>query len=113
MIENNNNLIEKLRNNTEYFRKKKLDGGFDLRDPNAVHPVAPVMLNDAKLAAHFAQKMIEEENIYVIAFSYPVVPKNEARIRVQISAAHDRQHLKRAIESFIKVGKELGVIDRS
>lgn len=113
MIENNNNLIEKLRNNTEYFRKKMLDAGFDLRDPNAVHPVVPVMLNDAKLAAHFAKKMIEEENIYVIAFSYPVVPKNEARIRVQISAAHDRQHLKRAIESFIKVGKELGVIDRS
>ena len=113
MIENNNNLIEKLRNNTEFFRKNMLDAGFDLRDPNAVHPVVPVILNDAKLAAHFAKKMIEEENIYVIAFSYPVVPKNEARIRVQISAAHDQKHLQRAIESFIKVGKELGVIDCS
>lgn len=110
MISNSKDLIKKSADNTAYFRKKMLEAGFDLRDKNAVHPVAPVMLYDAVLAAKFAKKMVEEEGIYVIAFSFPVVPKNEARIRVQISAAHTREHLDRAIAAFLKVGKELKVV---
>ncbi|NBV05632.1 MAG: glycine C-acetyltransferase [Proteobacteria bacterium] len=110
MIFKSKTLIEKLADNTAYFRKKMLEAGFDLRDKNAVHPVVPVMLGDAILASKFAKMMIEEEGIYVIAFSFPVVPKNEARVRVQISAAHDKEHLDQAIQAFIKVGKKLGVI---
>ncbi len=87
-----------------------LEAGFDLRDAKAIHPVVPVMLYDAVLASKFAKKMIEEESIYVIAFSFPVVPKNEARIRVQISAAHTKEHLDKAIAAFVKVGRELRVI---
>jgi len=77
---------------------------------NAIHPVVPVMLKDAVLAAKFA-KMMVEEGIYVIAFSFPVVPKNEARIRVQISSSHDKNQLDQAIAAFIKVGKTLQVIN--
>lgn len=110
MIMKSKTLITKLTENTAYFRSKMVEAGFDVRDKNAVHPVVPVMLGDAILASNFAKKMVEEEGIYVIAFSFPVVPKNEARIRVQISAAHEREHLDRAIEAFIKVGKELNVI---
>ncbi len=109
-IENSRDLIEKLGDNTAYFRRAMLEAGFDLRDPKAVHPVVPVMLGDAKLAAHFAKLMIEEEGIYVIAFSYPVVPQGEARIRVQISAAHNQEHLDKAISAFKKVGEQLGVL---
>lgn len=110
MIKNSPDLIEKSAENTAYFRKEMLDAGFDLRDANATHPVVPVMLGDAVLAAKFAKKMIEEEGIYVIAFSFPVVPKGEARIRVQISSSHTQDHLDKAISAFKKVGKELGVI---
>ena len=110
MISKSKDLIKKSAENTAYFRKKMLEAGFDLRDKNAVHPVVPVMLYDAVLAAKFAKKMIEEEGVYVIAFSFPVVPKNEARIRVQISAAHTKEHLDKAIAAFMKVGKELEVI---
>jgi len=110
MITKSKILITKLTDNTAYFRSKMVEAGFDVRDKNAVHPVVPVMLGDAILASNFAKKMVEEEGIYVIAFSFPVVPKNEARIRVQISAAHEKEHLDQAIESFIKVGKEMGVI---
>lgn len=110
MTQESKDLIKKIAHNTAYFRAKMLEAGFDLRDKNAVHPVVPVMLGDALLASKFAQKMVEEEGIYVIAFSFPVVPKGEARIRVQISAAHSQEHLDRAIASFIKVGKELNVI---
>lgn len=110
MIEKSKDLIEKLAQNTEFFRKEMLAAGFDLRDPEAIHPVVPVMLGDAKLAAHFAKKMVEEEGVYVIAFSYPVVPKGEARIRVQISAAHNQEHLDKAVRAFKKIGKKLGVI---
>lgn len=110
MISKSKNLIKKLADNTAYFREKMVAAGFDVRDKNAVHPVVPVMLHDALLASKFAKAMIEEEGIYVIAFSFPVVPKNEARIRVQISAAHEKEHLDRAIAAFIKVGKKLGVI---
>ena len=110
MISKSKILIKKIADNTAYFRKKMVEAGFDIRDKNGVHPVVPVMLGDAVLAAKFAKMMIEEEGIYVIAFSFPVVPKNEARIRVQISAAHEKQHLERAVASFIKVGKKLAVI---
>lgn len=110
MISSSKDLIKKSADNTSYFRSKMLEAGFDLRDEKAIHPVVPVMLGDAVLAAKFAKKMIEEEGIYVIAFSFPVVPKGEARIRVQISSSHTKEHLDRAIASFIKVGKDLGVI---
>ncbi len=108
MLKQSKNLIKKLADNTAYFREKMVDAGFDIRA--GVHPVVPVMFGDAVLAAKVAKMMIEEEGIYVVAFSFPVVPKNEARIRVQISAAHDREHLDRAIAAFIKVGKKLKLI---
>jgi len=99
--------LDKLRENTTYFREKMTEAGFELRGES--HPIAPVMLYDAKIAKEMADRLMEE-GIYVIGFSYPVVPKDEARIRVQISAAHDREHLDRCIDGFIKVGKEMGVI---
>ena len=110
MISQSKTLIKKLADNTAYFRQKMVEAGFDVRDKNGVHPVVPVMLFDAILASKFAKMMVEEESIYVIAFSFPVVPKNEARIRVQISAAHEKDHLDAAIAAFIKVGKKLNVI---
>ena len=110
MTEESKDLIQKLANNTKYFRKCMVEAGFDVRDANGVHPVVPVMLGDAVLASKFAKKMVEEEGIYVIPFSFPVVPNGEARIRVQISAGHSQEHLEKAVNSFVKVGKELGVI---
>lgn len=110
MLEESKDLINKIADNTKYFREKMVEAGFDVRDKNGVHPVVPVMLNDAVLASKFAKKMVEEQGIYVIAFSFPVVPKNEARIRVQISACHEKHHLDKAIKAFIEVGKELKVI---
>lgn len=108
MIKTSKTLIKKLADNTAYFRQKMTDAGFVIRP--SVHPVVAVMFNDELLAAKVAKMMIEEEGIYVIAFSFPVVPKNEARIRVQISAAHEKEHLDRAISAFIKVGKKLNLI---
>lgn len=108
MIEESKELIEKLNKNTRYFRSKMTDAGFDIRP--STHAVVAVMFYDEILAANFAKMMIEEESIYVIAFSFPVVPKSEARIRVQISAGHTQENIDRAIESFIKVGKKLKVI---
>jgi glycine C-acetyltransferase len=108
MIEKSKSLIKKLTDNTAYFRKNMVDAGFNVRD--GIHPVVPIMFGDAVLANNIAQSLIKEEGIYVIAFSFPVVPKNEARIRVQISASHEKEHLDRAIESFIKVGKKFNVI---
>ena len=108
ILEKDKSLIAKLEENTAYFRKAMVEAGFNIRA--GIHPVAPVMLYDAKLAAEMARLLIEEEGIYVIAFSFPVVPKNEARIRVQISAAHTKEQIQQAVESFIKVGKKLGVI---
>ena len=110
MISKSKNLIKNSVDNTSYFRKKMLEAGFNLRDKNAIHVVVRVMLGDAVLAGKFAKMMIEEEGIYVVAFSFPVVPKNEARIRVQISAAHTKEQLDQAIAAFIKVGKKLEVI---
>lgn len=100
-------LRDKLESNTRYFREKMTGAGFDIKE--GVHPIVPVMLYDAKLAQEFAAKMLNE-GIYVIGFYYPVVPQGKARIRVQLSAAHEQHHLDQAIAAFTKVGKELGVI---
>ena len=107
ILENRDDLRKKLKENAEYFRSKMTDLGFNLVPGQ--HAIIPVMLGDAKLAQAFAAKMLEH-SIYVIGFSYPVVPKGKARIRVQISAAHDKDHLDKAIAAFTAVGKELGVI---
>lgn len=100
-------LRDKLENNTRYFREKMTEAGFDIKP--GLHPIVPVMLYDANLAQEFAAKMLEE-GIYVIGFYYPVVGQGKARIRVQLSAAHEQQHLDKAIAAFTKVGKALGVI---
>jgi len=107
MLSETTALRDKLETNTQYFRKKMTEAGFDIKP--GVHPIVPVMLYDAKLAQQFAAKMLDE-GIYVIGFYYPVVPQGKARIRVQISAAHNTGHLDKAIAAFTKVGKELGVI---
>ena len=107
MLSDTTDLRDKLESNTQYFREKMTVAGFDIKP--GVHPIVPVMLYDAKLAQEFAAKMLEE-GIYVIGFYYPVVPQGKARIRVQISAAHDTGHLDKAIAAFTKVGKALEVI---
>ena len=107
MLSETTELRDKLEKNTQYFRSKMTEAGFDIKP--GVHPIVPVMLYDAKLSQEFAAKMLDE-GIYVIGFYYPVVPQGKARIRVQISAAHDMHHLDKAIAAFTKVGKELGVI---
>lgn len=107
MLSETTALRDKLESNTKYFREKMTAAGFDIKP--GVHPIVPVMLYDAKLSQQFAARMLEE-GIYVIGFYYPVVPQGKARIRVQISAAHEPEHLDKAITAFTKVGKELGVI---
>lgn len=107
MISETTELRDKLEVNTLYFREKMTAAGFDIKP--GTHPICPVMLYDAVVAQKMAARLLEE-GIYVIGFFYPVVPKGEARIRVQISAAHEREHLDKAIEAFTKVGKELGII---
>jgi glycine C-acetyltransferase len=107
MLSETTELRDKLERNTQYFRQKMTEAGFDIKP--GVHPIVPVMLYDAKLAQEFAAKMLEE-GIYVIGFYYPVVPQGKARIRVQLSAAHELKHLDKAIAAFTKVGKELGVL---
>ncbi len=107
MLSETTELRDRLEENTLYFREQMTAAGFDIKP--GFHPIVPVMLYDAKLAQEFAAKMLEE-GIYVIGFYYPVVPQGKARIRVQISAAHDRAHLDKAIAAFTKVGKALGVI---
>jgi glycine C-acetyltransferase len=108
MLSETTALRDKLFENTAYFRKAMTDAGFDIKPGE--HPIVPIMLYDAKLSQDFATKLLEE-GIYVIGFYYPVVAKGLARIRVQISAAHERHHLDKAIQAFIKVGKELGIIN--
>lgn len=100
-------LRDKLENNTQYFRKAMTTAGFDIIP--GVHPIVPIMLYDAKLSQDFANQLLDE-GIYVIGFYFPVVPKGQARIRVQISAGHEIEHLDRAVAAFTKVGKQLGVI---
>jgi glycine C-acetyltransferase len=100
-------LRDKLWDSTQYFRARMTEAGFDIKPGE--HPIVPVMLYDAKLSQDFAARLLEE-GVYVVGFYYPVVPKGQARIRVQISAGHERHHLDKAIDAFIKVGKELKVI---
>ena len=98
---------DRLEANTQRFRAKMTAAGFDIRP--GVHPIAPVMLGDARLASQMADKLLER-GIYVIGFSFPVVPKGQARIRVQLSAAHTTEQIDRAVDAFVAVGRELGVI---
>lgn len=107
MLEETTELRDKLERNTKYFREKMTAAGFDIRPGE--HPIVPIMLYEAPLAQQFADKLLQK-GIYVIGFFYPVVAKGQARIRVQLSAAHDQHHLDKAIKAFTEVGKELGVI---
>lgn len=107
MLSETTDLRDKLEANTAYFREKMTAAGFDIKP--GTHPIVPVMLYDAVLAQKFASQLLDE-GIYVIGFFYPVVAKGQARIRVQVSAAHDRHHLDKAIAAFTKVGRELGVV---
>jgi len=107
MLTKKTELRDKLESNTKYFRKKMTEAGFDIKPGD--HPIVPIMLYDAVLAQTMAAKLLEE-GIYVIGFFFPVVTKGQARIRVQLSAAHEQHHLDKAIAAFTKIGKELGVI---
>jgi glycine C-acetyltransferase len=107
MMDETNELQDKLHENTDYFQAKMKAAGFDIKPTQSA--ICAVMVYDAALASKFADKLLDE-GIYVIGFSYPVVPKDQARIRVQLSAAHDRTQLDTAIKAFIKVGKELNII---
>ena len=108
ILEKSTDLRDKLEANTKYFRKAMSEAGFDIKE--GIHPIVPVMLYDARLAGDMADKLLDE-GIYVIGFSFPVVPKDQARIRVQISAAHSQEDLDKAISAFIKVGKQLNVLE--
>jgi glycine C-acetyltransferase len=107
MLTETTELRDKLEFNTKYFRTKMTEAGFDIKPGD--HPIVPIMLYDAVLAQNFASKLLEE-GIYVIGFFFPVVAKGQARIRVQLSAAHEQKHLDKAIDAFTKIGKELGVL---
>jgi glycine C-acetyltransferase len=107
MMSETNELQDKLHANTDYFMEKMLAAGFDIKPTQSA--ICAVMLYDARLSQDMAAKLLEE-GIYVIGFYFPVVPKEQARIRVQLSAGHDRAHLDKAIAAFTKVGKELGVL---
>lgn len=107
MLTSATTLRDKLEYNTKYFRTKMTEAGFDIKPGD--HPIVPIMLYDAVIAQNFAAKLLDE-GVYVIGFFYPVVAKGLARIRVQLSAAHEQEHLDKAIAAFTKVGKELGVI---
>ena len=104
MLSETTELRDKLEQNTSYFRKKMTEAGFDIKPGD--HPIVPIMLYDAVIAQQFASRLLEE-GIYVIGFFYPVVAKGQARIRVQLSAAHEQRHLDKAIAAFTKVGREL------
>ncbi|MEO0898002.1 MAG: glycine C-acetyltransferase [Bacteroidota bacterium] len=110
MLSETTALRDKLEENTLYFREKMAAAGFDIKP--GTHAIVPVMLYDAPLAQEFADKLLQK-GIYVIGFFYPVVPKGEARIRVQLSAGHERAHLDKAIQAFTEVGQELGVLKAS
>lgn len=107
MLSETTELRDKLEDNTKYFREQMTAAGFDIKP--GTHPIVPIMLYDAVLAQKMAAQLLEE-GIYVIGFFYPVVPKGQARIRVQISAAHSREQLDKAIAAFTKIGKELGAV---
>ena len=107
MLSSSTVLRDKVNDNALYFRKRMTDAGFDIKP--GTHPIAPVMLYDAKLAQQFAKELLAE-GIYVIGFFFPVVPKDQARIRTQMSAAHSRAQIDRAVDAFVKVGRKLGSI---
>ncbi len=107
MISTTTKLRDKLEKNTNYFREKMTQIGFNIKP--GIHPIVPIMLGDAKLAKNIANDLLDE-GIYVIGFSYPVVPKGEARIRVQISGAHTQEHLDKAINGFLKIGNKFGIV---
>jgi glycine C-acetyltransferase len=107
LLEREGGLRQKLLENTRRFRAGMTAAGFTIKP--GIHPITPIMLGDAKLASDIARAMLDE-GIYVIGFSYPVVPKGEARIRAQLSAAHEPEHVERAIAAFAKVGKRFGVL---
>jgi len=107
MLSETTELRDKLETNTMYFREKMTAAGFDIKP--GVHPIVPIMLYDAVVAQNFAAKLLEE-GIYAIGFFFPVVAKGQARIRVQLSAAHELHHLDKAIAAFTKIGKELSVL---
>lgn len=107
MLSETTELRDKLWNSTQYFREEMTAARFDIK--NGEHPIVPIMIYDAPKAQEMANELLKE-GIYVIGFFYPVVPKEQARIRVQISAAHERHHLDKAIEAFTKIGKKVGVI---
>jgi len=106
MLNATTQLRDRLEHNTNYFRAAMMNAGFDIKE--GMHPIVPVMLYDAKLAQTVAAELLDE-GIYVIGFFYPVVPQGEARIRVQVSAAHEKEHLDRAVEAFTRVGDRLGL----
>lgn len=107
MLSEDTTLRDKLEENTLYFRQKIEEAGFDIKP--GTHPIVPIMIYDAKKSQDFADALLKE-GIYVIGFFFPVVPKGEARIRVQLSAAHNKEHLDKAISAFTRIGKELGII---
>ncbi len=107
LLSESTHLRDKLMDNVSYFKEKIKSSGFEIKDGDSA--IVPIMLHDAALSQKFANRLLEE-GIYVIGFFYPVVPKGQARIRVQLSAGHEKQHLDKAVEAFTKVGKELGVI---
>ena len=106
-IQSDVSLLKKLKENTEYFRNSMTNEGFEIKSGS--HPIVPIMLGDAKIAQDLSKELLKK-NIYVIGFSFPVVPKNKARIRVQISASHSIEQIDRAINGFIECSKEIGVI---
>jgi len=110
MLSETTELRDKLERNTKYFRNKMTEAGFDIKPGE--HPIVPIMLYDAVVAQNFAAKLLEE-GIYVIGFFFPVVPKGQARIRVQLSAAHEQHHLDKAITAFTKIGTELSTLNRN
>ena len=110
LLENGDGLRKRLRDNASYFREKMTAAGFDLLPGD--HPIIPVMIYDAALASKFADEMLKR-GVYVVGFSFPVVPQGKARIRTQMSAAHTREHLDKAIAAFIEVGKELGILKKA
>lgn len=107
LIRQSTSLRDKLEENAKYFRQRIKEAGFEIKE--GFHPIVPVMIHDAGMAQAMARELYGE-GIYVVGFFYPVVPKGQARIRVQLSAAHDRKHIDKAVEAFTKIGKKLGVI---
>ncbi|MHB8157525.1 MAG: aminotransferase class I/II-fold pyridoxal phosphate-dependent enzyme, partial [Desulfocucumaceae bacterium] len=107
MMQGSTALRDKVMENAKYFRQKMTEAGFAIRE--GIHPIVPIILHEAEIVQQMS-RMLYDEGIYVVGFFYPVVPRGRARIRVQISAAHEREHLDKAIAAFTKVGKKLGVL---